>query len=82
MIFNINDHVRVRLTDKGLAIADQNGYSATARTVDGDGYSRWQLWVLMSCFGPELYIGAHPPFEGSNIKVDCPASDPDMHHRQ
>lgn len=63
--FNINDAVLVRLTEHGRRILDAqkatNGYANYAE--DGDGWSRWQLWVLASIFGDYLSNGCVLPFE-------------------
>ena len=70
--FNVNDRVRVKLTDRGREIHDEfwcdhpiplaRVYSPPKE--DDEGWSEWQLWVLMETFGPELgYILDEPPFE-------------------
>jgi hypothetical protein len=71
--FNINDYVYVRLTDRGRTILMQQHQHAPVE--DPDGYSRWQLWHLMSVFGQHVYMSAGlrvdgylPPFE-MTIKI-------------
>ena len=73
--FNVNDYVRVRLTETGLAIHkalhdDLMAQLPNASTlvyeppkVDAEGWSRWQLWHLMQDFGPHILMGAKAPFE-------------------
>lgn len=64
MKININDVVRVRLTDLGrktltILRAQENEHLATAGSrvriplavVEVDGWSEWQLWELMAAFG-------------------------------
>lgn len=72
--FNVNDSVRVKLTDLGRSI--HHGHYAELverlgnmpyvyRPVEEDsaGWSTWQLWVLMECFGQHLHNGCVLPFE-------------------
>jgi hypothetical protein len=62
MKFNINENVRVRLTESGRRILLESGRSIPRE--DLNGWSEWQLWVLMEAFGPHLHIGVLPtPFE-------------------
>ena len=75
MQFNINDTVRVKLTEHGRAVhaADHvkfwasvehpNPPSYSPPTEDGDGWSKWQLWALMEAFGPHVHLGFRPCFE-------------------
>lgn len=73
MKFNINDSVRVRLTDvgRGAILRNHNSLfgakagSFTPRKVeeDEDGWSTWQLWCLMQEFGPHMRNGSPIPFE-------------------
>lgn len=73
MNFNINGYVRVRLTDVGRAIHRQQHEALVAAypriqfpytpPSEIHGWSRWQLWQLMSLFGPSMYLGCDPPFE-------------------
>lgn len=74
--FSINDCVKVKLTDFGLQILEQQHDELYARlpvktkrawnppAVDADGYSQFQLWILMNSFGAYLDLGAvNLPFE-------------------
>lgn len=75
MKFNVNNSVRVRLTDTGHDVLERNhralftGYPEREfpemRQVveDANGWSEWQLWDLMSQFGTSLYNGCDVPFE-------------------
>ena len=73
MKFNINDSVRVRLTDHGRAILLQAQLDNLERgrpaclsalpTEDADGWSKWQLWDLMQTFGNWMGVGKKIPFE-------------------
>jgi hypothetical protein len=76
--FNINEYVKVRLTDHGREIHrqsydrlmeklrlnyDYKPFRYTPPEEDDEGYSEWQLWVLMQEFGPHVYNGCKPCFE-------------------
>ena len=81
MKFNINNHVRVKLTDHGRATlrahwedlastfpkVKARGY--TPPNEDADGWSRWQLWVLMETFGPIMGITMTNAFE-TEIEIE------------
>ncbi len=55
--FNINEEVRVKLTDYGQQIhrsyyvSIATSFPVKDKEVDSDGYSRYQLWELMKIFG-------------------------------
>lgn len=79
MKFNINEQVKVRLTPYGRALLEvddhqfweQAGYQPveyTAPEEDSEGWSKWQLWELMHCFGKYLSNGGRVPFE-TEIKI-------------
>ena len=82
LTINVNGKDRVRLTDKGREILreqHENLYRAlrdpgaptweyVPPTEDADGWSEWQLWDLMSRFGPYIHLGFDPPFE-TNIRI-------------
>lgn len=74
MKFNINHTVKVRLTDKGRQIHQDNFYELFGGkpnaiipyrppAEDKDGWSEWQLWHLMEEFGPHVGLGGLTPFE-------------------
>jgi len=81
---NINDDVWVRLTDSGRAEMERQHVELFAESYtsaglplppmwkpeeDADGWSRWQLHVLMNTFGHLLVNGTAPlPFE-TTIRV-------------
>lgn len=70
MEFNINNYVRVRLTDAGRAHHRKEWEELLAGTKltytppveDAGGWSRWQLWNLMQVFGPMIGMGMPSPF--------------------
>lgn len=84
---NLNDHVWIRLTDKGRAMlreqdanwsrlyATSYGRLAVAekQEAENDGWSRWQLWSLIQSFGAALYLGCNPPFE-TTIRLESEGS--------
>jgi len=68
MKFNINEKVRVKLTEHGkalhreyhakfLAHLGQKAPDYTPPKEDAEGWSEWQLWVLMQEFGPHMGLG-------------------------
>jgi hypothetical protein len=60
LFFNVNDYAYVRLTPIGRAILTEQAISFAE---DGEGWSRWPLWELMSAFGDRLCNGCDVPFE-------------------
>lgn len=69
MKFNVNNTVRVRLNDYGRECHRRNFEAMRLPSLtyrppveDENGWSTWQLWVLMSEFGPHI-IMSRPPFE-------------------
>ena len=72
MNFNINDKVRVKLTDHGRTCLERNHVEFWAGTAlyaysppkeDADGWSEWQLWNLMHELGPHTSMGSPVPFD-------------------
>ncbi len=74
MKYNINDMVRVKLTDFGReALQDEHKkfWSSSKRPAppyappkeDADGWSEWQLWCLMNRLGSYMDMGSKLPFE-------------------
>ena len=76
--FNINDYVKVKLTEKGKYIYyhrfddinEENlkgGYKTIINPIeleyDDEGYTEFQLWHLMEIFGKHLFNGCNIPFE-------------------
>lgn len=76
--FNMNQYVRVRLTEYGRSLHRQD-YDEFVRRFgkppfkykppveDADGWSEWQLWQLMNIFGQHVQMGFRVPFE-TNMK--------------
>lgn len=66
MMFNVNHRVRVKLTDYGRALHMEEHMKFWRTThllnilnyvppkEDAEGWSSWQLWNLMSVFGPHI----------------------------
>ncbi len=74
MIFNVNDYVKVKLTDHGKAMLradhallwmdrDEPPYEFKLPEEDTEGWSRWHLWDLMHRFGKHIYLGADMCFQ-------------------
>ena len=78
MKVNINEYVKVKLTEEGFAILHQqhkdfwesvgkSGRPYIEPKVDAEGYSEFQFWNLMSEFGSHMRLGRLSPFEGGMI---------------
>lgn len=79
--FNLNEIVKVKLTDHGHEILKQQhdelnvmiharggkGFGEYQPKVDADGYTTFQLWSLMETFGPYIGMCKDEPFN-INIK--------------
>lgn len=73
--FNLNEYVRVKLTDRGRKLhrEDNEQFWATVKmntppvyvppVEDDEGWSTWQLWSLMEAFGSHTTIGSNLCFE-------------------
>ena len=76
--FNINEIIKVKLTQKGKLIYleyqieiqkrfDRDGIKIEVPLnieVDSEGFSSFQLWRFMEIFGSHMYCGAEPVIEG------------------
>ena len=72
---NINDIVKVKLTEKGRKIYTEyytrysvGGVSKIIK-LDADGFFHTELWDIMNIFGSHLYMGAEPMFENNEIFI-------------
>jgi len=64
--FNVNDNVRVKLTDVGKEVLNKHwGYMPNWYNdrIDEKGYMSFQLHELMNIFGESVYNGCEIPFE-------------------
>jgi len=81
MNINLNEYVKVKLTDygeqihygnyiaKGVSFCMKHKYRPPL--IDEQGYSKFQLWDLMNIFGSVMYLGnPNVPFEGNEIVYD------------
>lgn len=76
--FNINETVKVRLTEIGhqelkrqhVELMDSLNLNREyhPKKEDADGWSEWQLWDLMSRLGHMAQLGFDPPF-GTIIRI-------------
>lgn len=75
--FNVNDYVKIKLTDAGIAILKSRHddilkpYVGEFKTpqVDENGYTQMQMWEVMQVFGNYMYNGnPNIPFE-TNIAI-------------
>lgn len=63
MKININDTVRVKLTDTGRAMLVEQDMRAY-KLPEADGYTEFHLWELMQVFGSAMFHGnPNLPFE-------------------
>lgn len=78
MKVNINEYVKVKLTEEAFAILRQQhqdfwesvgkpDYPYREPKVDEAGYSKFQLHLLMNQFGSHMRLGRLSPFEGGMI---------------
>jgi hypothetical protein len=81
--FNINDEIKVKLTDKGRAVyesywmavlAGSNGLQPPSlnKWTDENGWTSFQLWDAMTIFGPHCYNGGPLMFENNTILFPVP----------
>lgn len=72
MKFNINNTVRVKLTERGRQLITQNHKALLGKTLakeypriikETDGWSDWALWSLMTEFGQHIHMGGPLLFE-------------------
>lgn len=70
--FNINDTVKVKLTERGKKLhreewdrvfGDKSGFTYSLPKEDENGYSSWQMWSLMETFGKHVSLGCECPFD-------------------
>lgn len=76
---NINDKVRVRLTEYGRQCLAENyaklsmdsgaPLSMPNKKPDADGWTEWQLWHLMQEFGQHIAMGLPVPFEANEMQI-------------
>lgn len=82
---NINEHVRVKLTELGRLMLERQHaefWTSTRRArpaykppeEDAEGWSDWQLWCLMQNFGQHCGLGLPLPFETTIQVVARPQS--------
>lgn len=80
MKFNINNTVKVKLTDFGFSILEKEHAELQRQfpslpdyeppKVDAERYTEFQMWKLMQIFGPYIVLGMPLlPFE-SNILIE------------
>lgn len=83
--FNVNDFVKVKLTEHGLRMLQKQHVDLFSchptimrapiwqpPAIDAEGYSKFQLHVLMDLFGRQMQMGSSQlPFE-TNILLEVP----------
>ena len=70
---NINEHIKVKLTDKGKEIYRNQYYDiddehVPTLDIDEEGYCEFQLWHFMRIFGEYFCTGGGLPCE-TNVKI-------------
>lgn len=81
---NINDFIKVKLTEYGKDIYDHSNDSLMIKPenekikkwlepipleYDDEGYVQFQLWNFMHIFGKHMFNGAEPVIENNNIII-------------
>ena len=73
--FNINQTVKVKLTETGIRELEEQRQELKSRLPnpdsmrdyvhepDEDGYTSFQMWQLIQELGPLCQLGCEPPFE-------------------
>jgi len=65
--FNINDHVRVKITARGARVWEGHwrsyGLEPPPIERDADGYTELQAHGMMRIFGADMSVGIDPPIE-------------------
>ena len=72
--FNLNEHVKVKLTDYGRKVHMEDHYNFwldrnlpvqkyIPPREDKDGWSSWQMWSLMESFGKYVGLGTKNVFD-------------------
>jgi len=75
-IINLNDKVRVQLTDLGRELYKKDHmqfmeeHDFEPKEEDSKGWSEWQLWNLMEIFGAHVSMGQPLPFNTTIEIVD------------
>ena len=66
--FNLNDIVRVKLTEKGRHIYKEfyKDHPSLIK-IDNDNCIETELWSIMQIFGGHLYMGSKPLFDKNEI---------------
>lgn len=77
MKFNLNETVKVKLNEHGIAILRRNHeavfknyrngmqekYPFKMPAIDKDGWTEFQMWKFMQEFGSSIHMGCKMPFE-------------------
>jgi len=82
MVFNMNDYVKVKITDFGFKILEEQHQDLLKRIptydtpfeevrprVDESGWTKMQLWMIMQKFGPYMGMVQEQPIE-INITIE------------
>ena len=76
MKFNINHCVRIKLTDRGRQILEDQWKEILPKEEyehpkeDDEGYIEMQLWIILNRFGSYTHMGCDLPFETEIIIKD------------
>ena len=75
-VFNVNEQVRVRLTERGRRILrdhdEEWGPPVRRHRPDKENRYTFQLHEAMNIFGPHFVMGLDPPFEGCSMEILWP----------
>lgn len=68
---NINEKIKVKLTEQGKDVVVEQGKDYLLRNEDENGFVSIQLWTLMQVFGPAFICSTNCKFfENNNIMID------------
>lgn len=68
MKINLNDYVKVKLTEHGKNIYECSLYNT--EKIEGD-VLKIQIWQLMFTFGGAMFMGnVAPPFESMDVEIE------------
>ncbi|WP_182004621.1 hypothetical protein [Priestia aryabhattai] len=68
-VFNINSHIKVKLTEYGKTILYRT-YRRNHDIADEEGYHKFQMWIFIEIFGEYIRIGTENVIEDSNIFIE------------
>ncbi|KGL44102.1 hypothetical protein [Listeria newyorkensis] len=84
--FNINNGIKVKLTDAGVQhfidfYKNEPYHRVCTPDIDAEGYTKFSMWMLMKIYGSQMNIGSWElPFE-TNVFVEIEQQKPEYYVR-